>query len=191
MCRECLRVCFRSPFLLFIQVHLLAQATTTPLSVWSVRSGSGRNFGLPLVSVCQQLLLVVQQLLSRLRRILCVGSWSSLVTSSSYAWCVKLTLYDGVDRAALLAQTAVDALCHVDVVSCCPPAAVHTLLSLDCDGLRRADGFTELAGDATLLSCWVPSQSVLASEAGRNGAFLEGVEDGVSAALSGIVSLQN
>ena len=83
-----------------------------------------------------------------------------------HAHSVQLTLYNSVDRAALLAKTAVDALCHVDVVACCPPAAVHALLRLNCDTLRRADGLAELAGDAALLSCRVPSQGVLASEAG-------------------------
>lgn len=91
-----------------------------------------------------------------------------------------LTLDNGVNRARLLAETAVDALCHVNVVARCPPAAVHALLGLDCDGLRRADGLAELAGNAALLAGGVPSQGVLATEAGGNGALLEGVEDGVS-----------
>jgi hypothetical protein len=77
-----------------------------------------------------------------------------------------LTLDNGVNGAALLAKTAVDALGHVDVVACGPPAAVHTLLGLNCDSLRRADSFAELAGNAALFSCWVPSESVFASEAG-------------------------
>ena len=76
------------------------------------------------------------------------------------------TLNNGVDWAALLAETTVDALGHVNVITCGPPATVHTLLSLDCDGLRRADGFAQLASNATLLTRGVPSQSVLASEAG-------------------------
>ena len=76
------------------------------------------------------------------------------------------TLNNRIDRAALLAKTAVDALCHVNIVACGPPAAVHALFSLDCDGLRRADGFAQLASNATLLTRGVPSQGVLASEAG-------------------------
>jgi hypothetical protein len=94
--------------------------------------------------------------------------WDLVVVSCVFlgAHCGKLTLYDSINRAALLAKTAVDALCHVDVVSCCPPAAVHTLLGLNRDSLRRADGLAELAGNAALLSCRVSSQSVLASEAG-------------------------
>lgn len=78
----------------------------------------------------------------------------------------KHTFDNGINRAALLAQTAVDALCHINVVARSPPATVHALLSLDCDGLRRANGLAELASNATLLTRGVPSQSVLASEAG-------------------------
>jgi hypothetical protein len=78
----------------------------------------------------------------------------------------RLTLNDSIYRTALLAQTAVDALRHINIVACGPPATVHALLGFDCDGLGRADGFAELAGNAALFSGWVPSQGVLASEAG-------------------------
>lgn len=94
------------------------------------------------------------------------------------------TLYNSVHRAALLAKTAVDALGHIDVVARGPPATIHTLLGLNCNGLRRADSFAQLASNASLLSCWVSSESVLASEAGRDGTLLERVEDGVSLVLS-------
>ena len=47
-------------------------------------------------------------------------------------------LHDGVDRARLLAEAAVDALSHVDVIASRAAAAVLPLLSLDRDRLRRA-----------------------------------------------------
>jgi hypothetical protein len=104
----------------------------------------------------------------------------AIVNLTAFASAVsKRTLHNGINGAALLAQSAVDALCHVDVVTCGPPAAVHALLSLDRDSLRRADGLAELAGNATLFSCRVSSESVFTSEAGRDRALLEGVEDGV------------
>lgn len=90
------------------------------------------------------------------------------------------TLNNSVNGAALLAETAVDALCHIDIIARGPPAAIHTLLGFDCDGLRWANGFAELACNAALLACWVPSQGVLATEAGGDGTLFEGVEDGVS-----------
>jgi hypothetical protein len=86
-----------------------------------------------------------------------------------YDWVQKMyrhTLYNRVDGAALLAQTTVNALGHVNIVARSPPAAIHALLGLDCDGLCRANGFAELASNAALLARGVPSQGVLASEAG-------------------------
>ena len=62
------------------------------LSVEIISFDVGRNFGLPLVSVVEELLLVVKQLLVGLGRKLKVGA-----------------LHDRVDRARLLAETAVDA----------------------------------------------------------------------------------
>jgi len=115
------------------------------------------------VTVCEKLGLVVQQLF--------VGLYSKLEV-----W----TFHDGIDWASFLAKPTVDALCHVDVVSGRPPeqrllrgqsikhcttapqksgnpqqsvpAAVCAWFSFDCDGLSRADGFAQLASNASLLS---------------------------------------
>jgi hypothetical protein len=118
---------------------------------------------LPLVAVREQLLLVVQQLLPRLGGVLGVGA-----------------LDNGVHGARLLAEAAVDALGHVDVVAGRAAGAVGALLGLDRDGLGRADGFAQLAGDATLLAGRVAAQGVLAAEAWRDGALFEWVEDCVA-----------
>lgn len=106
--------------------------------------------------------LVVKQLLPRLGRVFGIGA-----------------LDDGVHGARLLAEAAVDALCHVDVVARRPAGPVGALLGLDGDGLRRADGLAQLAGDAALLAAGVPPQGVLAAEPGRDGALFEGVVDRV------------
>ena len=79
---------------------------------------------------------------------------------------LPLTLHNGVNRATLLAQAAVDTLGHIDIVASRPPASVHTLFSLNGDGLRRTDSLAKLAGNAALLACRIASQRVLASEAG-------------------------
>ena len=92
------------------------------LSVWGIGSDDSSQLRLPLVSVCQQLLLVVQQLLSGLGGVL--GVWR---------------LDDSVDWARLLAESAVDALGHVDVVACCAAGSVLALLGLDGDGLCWAN----------------------------------------------------
>lgn len=90
------------------------------------------------------------------------------------------TLNDGVHGAALLAEATVDALGHVDIVTGRPAASIHTLLGFDGDGLGRADGFAELASNATLLTGGIATQSVLTTETGRDGSLLEWVENGVS-----------
>lgn len=46
-------------------------------------------------------------------------------------------LHDGINRAGLLTETAVDTLGHVDVIACGPAAAIGSWLSLDGDGLRE------------------------------------------------------
>src|SRR6516164_9911017 len=93
------------------------------------------NLGLPPVAIGQQPLLVVEELLVGFRRELEVRPF-----------------YDRINRASLLAISAVNAFRHVDVVAGRPPAAVLARLGLDRDRERRADRFTQLAGDAALLT---------------------------------------
>src|SRR5262245_63385546 len=117
------------------------------------------DLALPAVAVGEQALLVVVELLARLGRELEVGA-----------------LDDGVDRAGLLAQPAVDALDHVDVVAGgAARAVVAARAGLDGDGLRRADRLAQLAGDATLLAVGIATQRMLAAEPGRDRPLLEGV----------------
>jgi len=85
-----------------------------------------------------------------------------------------LALDDGVDRAGLLAEAAVDALGHVDVVAGRPAGAVGAHLRLDRDGLGGADGLAQLARDAPLLTRGVAPQGVLATEPGGHRALLCG-----------------
>lgn len=66
--------------------------------------------------------LVVQKLFSGLGSVLGVGR-----------------LNDGVDGARLLAETAVNALGHVDIVLGGSAGSISSLLSLDGDGLGGAD----------------------------------------------------
>ena len=91
-----------------------------------------------------------------------------------------LTLNNGVNGAALLAVTTVDALGHVDIVTGRPAASVLTLLSLNSDSLRRADGLAELAGDTALLTGGITAQGVLTTETRGNRTLLKGVEDSVA-----------
>ena len=129
-------------------------------SVQTLRSQVLADLALPFISIREEFFLVVQQLLVRVRRVLKVG-----------------TLDDGIHGARLLAEPAVDALCHVDVVPSGTPAAVLALLRLDGDGLRGADGLAQLASDAALLTRGVATQDVLAAEARAQRTLLERVVD--------------
>ena len=115
-------------------------AVPVVLSVQIVRLDISSDLRLPLVSVIEELLLVIQELLVSLGAELEVGP-----------------LHDGVHGTCLLAEAAVDALGHVDVVSGGPPGSVRPLLRLDSDGLGGTDGLAQLAGDTSLLSGGVPA----------------------------------
>src|SRR5712691_3844292 len=117
------------------------------------------DLALPAVAVGQQPLLVVVELLARLGGELEVGA-----------------LDDGVNRAGLLAQPAVDALHHVDVVAGgAAGAVVAARARLDGDRLRRADRLAQLAGDATLLAIGIATERMLAAEARAELALFEGI----------------
>src|ERR1044071_6073527 len=117
------------------------------------------DLALPAVAVREQALLVVVELLARFGGKFEVGA-----------------LHDGIDRAGLLAQPAVDAFHHVDVVARgAARAVVAARAGLDGDGLRRADRLAQLAGDAALLAVRIAAQRMLAAEARRDRALLERV----------------
>lgn len=92
----------------------------------------------------------------------------------------RLTLHNGINGAALLAVSTVDALGHIDIITGRTAAAVLTLLRLNGNSLGRADGLAELASNAALLTSGVATQGVLTAETGGDGTLLEGVEDGVT-----------
>src|SRR5438477_5556415 len=106
------------------------------------------QFAFPAVAIREQLFLVVEQLLAGLG-----GEFEIRA------------LDDRVDRTGLLAEAAIDAFRHVDVVARGAAAAVVARLGLDGDGERRTDRLAELAGDAALLAVRIPAQRVLAAEA--------------------------
>src|SRR5689334_2195891 len=116
------------------------------------------ELGFPAVAIGEQLLLVVEELLAGLGGELEIGS-----------------LDDGVDRAGFLAEAAIDALRHVDVVTRRAAAAVLARLGLDGDGERRADRLAQLAGDAALLAAGIAAQRMLAAEARGERPLLIGI----------------
>src|SRR5215467_8050392 len=94
------------------------------------------DLALPAIAVREQALLVVVELLAGLGRELEIRA-----------------LHDRIDRAGLLAQPAIDAFDHVDVVAGGAAGAVIAAgTGLDGDRLGGADRLAELAGDAAFLA---------------------------------------
>merc|ERR1719494_491797 len=83
------------------------------------------------------------------------------------------TLYNCINRASFLAESTVDTLGHVNIVSCGSATAIWAWLSFNCDRLSWTDSFTQLASDASLLSIRVPSQGMLSTKARTERSFLE------------------
>src|SRR5690606_16117732 len=69
-------------------------------TVWRIQSYVARNFALPPIAIGEQLVLVIVQFFAGLGRELKVRTFN-----------------DRVDRASFLAEAAIDALHHVDVVA--------------------------------------------------------------------------
>src|ERR1700683_5037650 len=118
------------------------------LSVRRVEGQIRGDLSLPAVAIRQQLVLVVEQLFAGLGGEFEIGPFD-----------------DGVDRAGFLAEAAIDAFGHVDVVPGRTPAAVGARLGLDGDRERRADRLAQLAGDAAFLAVGIAPERVLAAEA--------------------------
>jgi hypothetical protein len=130
------------------------------LAIQYLRCQVGGNFSLPSITVGEELVLVVEQLDTRLRRELKVGA-----------------LNNGVYWARFLAKSAVNALGHINIVTRRAARAIRAGLGLNGNGTGRADGFTKLAGNATLLTGFVATESVLTTETGRESSLLKGIID--------------
>ena len=73
---------------------------------------------------------------------------------------------DGIDGAGFLTKAAVNAFRHVDVVARGPSGAVIAARAcLNGDGLCRANGFAEFAGNAAFFTIGVTAQRVFTTEA--------------------------
>lgn len=135
------------------------------LSVGRIGVETVLDFLLPFITICQQFLLIVKQFLSGFRGVLDIGG-----------------LDNGIDRAGLLAVAAVDALGHINIVLGGTSRTINPLFSLNGDGHSRANGFTQLTGNAALLTTGVAAKGMLTSESRRNRTLLKGVVDRVGRA---------
>lgn len=128
------------------------------LAVEEVCLDVGGYLLLPLVSIIEQLLLIIEQLFMCLSGELKV--WA---------------LYYGIYRAGLLAEPTVDTFGHVNIISCGSPASICPCLCLYRDSLSRTDGLTELAGNAPLLPIGVSPKGMLSPKARTKRTLLKRV----------------
>src|SRR5207247_4062363 len=98
---------------------------------------------LPTVAIREQLLLVVIQLLARFGGELEIRPF-----------------HDGIDRTGFLAQAAINALHHVDVVARGAAAAVGPRLRFDGDGKRGTNRLAQFGRDAAVLYGRIGSQGL-------------------------------
>src|SRR3546814_3987749 len=112
-----------------------------------------------------------------------ISDWSSDVCSSDlhklfaglHGELEIRTFDDGIHRAGFLAEAAIDALRHVDIVARGAARAVLAGLGLDGDRQRRADRLAELAGDAAFLAVGIAPQRMFAAKARAERPLFVGV----------------
>jgi hypothetical protein len=80
--------------------------------------------------------------------------------------------------SSYLAETTVNTLRHVNIVTSCTSASVSAFFSLDGDGLCWADCFAKLASDATFFTARVTTKCMFATETRAQRSLLEWVIDG-------------
>jgi len=119
------------------------------------------NLFLPFVAVRKQLLLIVQEFFVRLGRKFVVGPF-----------------HNRIHWACLGAESAVNALGHVNVVTNGSTGTVLAFLRFNCNGLGGASGFAELAGNAALLAGRITAQGMLATKARTQESSFKRIVDG-------------
>jgi hypothetical protein len=101
------------------------------------------------------------------------------VTYMSFSCEFKIrAFHNGIHRASLLTESAINTLGHVNVVASSSASTILTFLNFNRDGLSGTGSFTELASNASFLSGWVATQSMLTAEARAQITLLERIVDG-------------
>ena len=102
---------------------------------------------------------------------------------------LRLTFNNSIDRTAFLAETTVDALGHVNIISSRPAAAILSLLCFNGNGLGWADCLAKFASDTPFFTRGISTQCVFATEARGNRTLFEGIVDCVPVAGIDLVSI--
>ena len=85
---------------------------------------------------------------------------------------VQVSQHDRIDRTRLLTIAAVNTLKEIDIVAGGATRAVIALLGLYRDRQRRADGFTQFAGDAPFFAIGITPQCMKSTEPRGFGGLL-------------------
>ena len=116
-------------------------------------SGSCFNFHnscklrLPFITIFQQFGLIVKELLVE------------------EGWVLEVrTFHDCVNWASFLTEATENAFCHINIIFSSSSRSVWSWLRLNHNCESRASSFAKFASDASFLTCWVSSESVLTSE---------------------------
>ena len=85
---------------------------------------------------------------------------------------VQVSQHDRIDRTRLLTIAAVNTLKEINIVAGGATRAVIALLGLYRDRQRRADGFTQFAGDAPFFAIGITPQCMQSTEPRGFGGLL-------------------
>src|SRR5690606_12246705 len=85
---------------------------------------------------------------------------------------------NGIHRTGLLAESAINALEQINVITRSTPCAILTLCGFNGDGQRRAHGLAQFAGNAAFFAVGVTAQRMQATEAVRLRGFFFRIVDG-------------
>lgn len=121
------------------------------------------DFNFPLVTVSQELLLVVEQFFVGLGDVFIIGSfndginWASFLAETAVAMQRSLvTIHPVHPLTRNMPQNNLHALGHVDIVTSGATRTILTGLSFNGDSLCWANSLAKFACNTTFFTCWPP-----------------------------------
>lgn len=78
---------------------------------------------------------------------------------------------DGINWTGFLTISAINAFCHVNIISSCSSRPIRSWLTLNCDSSCWTCSCAQLTSDASFLSCGISSQGMFSSKFWRKWSF--------------------